>query len=133
MQVLQPVDWVKPRGYSNGVAVDGPGRWVVLAGQTGSDTSGGYVSDDLAEQVAAALKKIVALLGEAGAGPEHIVRLTWYLTDRAEYAAAGAGIGAAWRATLGRNFPPSTVLYISGLIDARAKVEIEVTAFIPAA
>lgn len=133
MQVLQPVDWVKPRGYSNGVAVDGPGRWVVLAGQTGSDTSGGYVSDDLAEQVAAALKKIVALLGEAGAGPEHIVRLTWYLTDRAEYAAAGAGIGAAWRETLGRNFPPSTVLYISGLIDARAKVEIEVTAFIPAA
>mgnify|MGYP002718033421 CR=1 FL=1 len=69
---------------------------------------------------------------EAGAGPEHIVRLTWYLTSRSEYEAAGAGIGAAWKETLGRNFPPSTLLYIDGLVDQRAKVEIEVTAFVPA-
>ena len=81
---------------------------------------------------ATALRRIVKLLAEAGAGPEHIVRLTWYLTSRSEYEAAGAGIGAAWRETLGRNFPPSTLLYIAGLVDARAKVEIEVTAFVPA-
>jgi len=86
---------------------------------------------DLAGQVAVALRRITKLLSEAGAGPEHIVRLTWYLTSRSEYEAAGAGIGAAWRETLGRNFPPSTLLYIAGLVDQRAKVEIEVTAFVP--
>ena len=86
----------------------------------------------MAGQVGTALRRIVGLLAEAGAGPEHIVRLTWYLTSRGEYQSAGAGIGAAWRETLGRNFPPSTLLYISGLVDERAKVEIEVTAFVPA-
>ena len=79
----------------------------------------------------AALRRIIKLLGEARAGPDHIVRLTWYLTSRSEYEAAGAAIGAAWRETLGRNFPPSTLLYIDGLVDVRAKVEIEVTAFVP--
>jgi len=133
MRVLQPETWSKPRGFSHGVAVDGPGRWVVLAGQTGSNAHGDYDSDDIADQVGAALRRIVALLAEAGAGPHHIVRLTWYLTSRDEYQAAGAGIGAAWRETLGRHFPPSTLLYISGLVDPRAKVEIEVTAFVPAA
>jgi enamine deaminase RidA (YjgF/YER057c/UK114 family) len=77
------------------------------------------------------LRKIIQLLAEAGAGPQHIVRLTWYLTSRSEYEAAG--IGAAWRETLGKNFPPSTLLYIAGLVDERAKVEIEVTAFVPGA
>lgn len=133
MQTLQPADWRKPRGFSHGVAVDGPGRWVVLAGQTGSDAEGVYQSDDMGEQVGAALRRIVRLLDEAGAKPDHIVRLTWYLTSRADYEAAGAAIGAAWRDTLGRNFPPSTLLYIAGLVDPRAKVEIEVTAFVPAA
>jgi enamine deaminase RidA (YjgF/YER057c/UK114 family) len=79
------------------------------------------------------LRRIIKLLAEAGAGPEHIVRLTWYLTSRSEYEAAGAGIGTAWKETLGRNFPPSTLLYIDGLVDLRAKVEIEVTAFVPVA
>jgi len=133
MQVLQPEAWTKPRGFSHGVAVDGPGRWIVLAGQTGTSDSGDYDSDDMAVQVGNALRRIVVLLKDAGAGPEHIVRLTWYLTSREDYQAAGAGIGAAWRETLGRNFPPSTLLYIAGLVDARAKVEIEVTAFVPAA
>ena len=104
----------------------------MLAGQTGGNEKGDY-APDLAAQVAAALKRIIKLLGEAGAGPEHIVRLTWYLTSRDEYEASGAGIGAAWKDTLGRNFPPSTLLYIDGLVDERAKVEIEVTAFVPAA
>src|SRR6202043_2430563 len=93
----------------------------------------GEYQSDMAAQVAMALRRIIRLLGEAGAGPEHIVRLTWYLTSRREYQAAGAGIGSAWRETLGKNFPPSTLLYISGLVDERAKVEIEVTAFVPAA
>ncbi len=132
MLTLQPAEWPKPRGFSHGVAIDGPGRWIVLAGQTGGDDKGEY-SSDMAAQVTVALHRIIKLLAEAGAGPEHIVRLTWYLTSRAEYQAAGAGIGAAWRETLGRNFPPSTLLYIEGLVDARAKVEIEVTAFVPAA
>jgi enamine deaminase RidA (YjgF/YER057c/UK114 family) len=131
-QSLQPADWSKPRGFSHGVVVDGPGRWIVLAGQTGSDEAGAYQSDEMAEQVATALRRIIKLLAEADAGPEHIVRLTWYLTSREDYVAAGAGVAAAWRETLGRNFPPSTLLYISGLVDPRAKVEIEVTAFVPA-
>ena len=132
MRFLQPAEWPKPRGFSHGVAFDGPGQWIVLAGQTGGDEKGDY-APDLAAQVGSALKRIIKLLGEAGAGPEHIVRLTWYLTSKNEYQTAGAGIGAAWKETLGRNFPPSTLLYIDGLVDERAKVEIEVTAFVPAA
>ena len=130
MRSLQPAEWQKPRGFSHGVAFEGPGRWIVLAGQTGGDEKGDY-QPDMAAQVGTALKRIMKLLGEAGAGPEHIVRLTWYLTSRSEYEAAGAGIGAAWKETLGRNFPPSTLLYIGGLVDERAKVEIEVTAYVP--
>jgi enamine deaminase RidA (YjgF/YER057c/UK114 family) len=131
MRILQPAEWSKPRGFAHGVEFSGPGRWIVLAGQTGGDEKGDY-PPDMAAQVATALKRIVKLLAEAGAGPQHIVRLTWYLTSRSEYEAAGAGIAAAWKDTLGRNFPPSTLLYIDGLVDQRAKVEIEVTAFIPA-
>jgi enamine deaminase RidA (YjgF/YER057c/UK114 family) len=132
MRILQPTDWSKPRGFSHGVVVEAPGRWIVLAGQTGGDEKGDY-PPDMASQVGTALKRIIRLLAEAGAGPEHIVRLTWYLTSRSEYEAAGSGIGAAWRETMARNFPPSTLLYIEGLVDLRAKVEIEVTAFVPAA
>jgi enamine deaminase RidA (YjgF/YER057c/UK114 family) len=132
MRILQPAEWSKPRGFSHGVEVEGPGRWIVLAGQTGGDEKGEYQSD-MAGQVGLALRRIIKLLAEAGAGPQHIVRLTWYLTSRSEYEAAGAGIGAAWRETLGKNFPPSTLLYITGLVDERAKVEIEVTAFVAAA
>jgi enamine deaminase RidA (YjgF/YER057c/UK114 family) len=133
MMVLQPAEWSKPRGFSHGVVLDGPGRWIVLAGQTGSDDKGEYPTGDMAAQVGMALRRIVKLLAEAGASPEHIVRLTWYLTSRGEFEAAAAAIGAAWRETLGRNFPPSTLLYLSGLVDPRAKVEIEVTAFVATA
>jgi enamine deaminase RidA (YjgF/YER057c/UK114 family) len=130
MRILQPAGWAKPRGFSHGVVAESPGRWIVLAGQTGGDENGEY-PPDMANQVGAALRRITRLLAEAGAGPEHIVRLTWYLTSRSEYEAAGGGIGAVWRETLGKNFPPSTLLYIDGLVDIRAKVEIEVTAFVP--
>ena len=88
MRILQPAEWSKPRGFSHGVEVDGPGKWIVLAGQTGGDEKGDY-APDMAAQVGTALKRIIKLLGEAGAGPEHIVRLTWYLTSRSEYEAAG--------------------------------------------
>src|SRR4051812_24745992 len=124
MQVLQPADWPKPRGFSHGLAVDGPGRWIVLAGQTGGDEKGDY-AHDMAGQVGTALRRIVKLLDEAGAGPEHIVRLNWYLTSKSEYEAAGAGIGAAWKETLGRNFSPSALLYFAGLVGARAKGGVE--------
>ena len=131
MKTLQPSGWPKPRGFAHGVVADGPGRWIVLAGQTGADEKGEY-AQEMGPQTAVALRRVVTLLREAGAGPEHLVRLTWYLTSRAEYAAAASEIAAAWRETLGRNFPPSTLLYVSGLVDPNAKVEIEVTAFVPA-
>jgi enamine deaminase RidA (YjgF/YER057c/UK114 family) len=83
MRILQPAEWPKPRGFSHGVELDSPGRWVMLAGQTGGDEKGDY-APDLAAQVGTALRRIVKLLAEAGAGPEHIVRLTWYLTSRVE-------------------------------------------------
>src|SRR6201992_213401 len=132
MRILQPAEWSKPRGFSHGVEVNGPGRWVVLAGQTGGDEEGDYETG-LRARGGSAPQRVTKLLQEAGAGPEHIVRLTWYLTSRSEYEAAGAGIGAAWKHTLGRNSPHSTLLFIDGLVDARAKVEIEVTAFVPGA
>lgn len=130
MQTLQPSSWPRPRGFTHGVVVDGAGRWVVLAGQTGADEKGEY-APGMGPQAAVALRRVASLLREAGAGPEHVVRLTWYLTSRSEYAAAASDIAAAWRESLGRNFPPSTLLYVSGLVDARAMVEIEVTAFVP--
>src|SRR6201990_1128822 len=113
MRILQPAEWSKPRGFSHGIEVDGPGRWIMLAGQTGGDEKGDY-PDGMGTRGETALKRIVKLLAEAGATPEHIVRLTWYLTSRSEYEAAGRDIGAAWKETLGRNFPPSTLLYIGG-------------------
>jgi enamine deaminase RidA (YjgF/YER057c/UK114 family) len=129
MKILQPENWKKPRGYVNGVALDGPGRWIVLAGQTGQNEDGSYPSS-LAEQTGNAMRKICTLLTEAGAGPEHMVKLTWLLTSRDEYGASGAGIGEAWKQNFGRNFPPSTLVYVAGLVDVEAKVELEVTGFV---
>ena len=132
MRILQPAEWSKPRGFSHGVEVDGPGRWIVLAGQTGGDEKGEY-PPDMAAQVGVALKRIIKLLAEAGAGPEHIVRLTWYLTSRSEYEAAGAGIGAAWRRRWGAISRPRRCSISAAWSMSAAKVEIEVTAFVPAA
>ena len=129
--VLQPTEWQRPRGFSHGMVVDRPGRWVVLAGQTGGDERGEY-APEFAAQVHRALSRVVRLLKEGGAGPEHIVRLTWFVVDREGYEASGAGIAAAWREVLGKCFPTSTLVYVSGLVDRRAKVELEVTAFVPA-
>src|SRR5258708_11029046 len=98
MRILQPAEWSKPRGFSHGIEVDGPGRWIVLAGQTGGDEKGEYQSD-MAGQVGVALRRIIKLFSGARAGPEHIGRLTWYLTRRSQYQAAGAVICAALRQT----------------------------------
>lgn len=131
LKVLQPAEWNRPRGFSHGMVTSGAGRWVVLAGQTGTNAEGGY-DDDFGAQVRSALGRIVRILREDGAGPEHIVRLNWYVVDREGYERGGAAVAAAWRDTLGKVFPTSTLLYVSGLVDRRAKVEIEVTAFVPA-
>jgi enamine deaminase RidA (YjgF/YER057c/UK114 family) len=129
--ILQPPGWARPRGYANGVAVEG--RQVYVAGQIGWDAEQRLVSDDFAAQARQALANVVAVLACAcaGAGPEHLVRMTWYVTSRDEYNAALAEIGAAYRELIGRNYPAMSVVVVAGLLEPRAKVEIEATAVIP--
>lgn len=130
-RVLQPDGWARPRGFSHGLAFPGNGNWIVLAGQTGAGLDGEYDVGDLAGQVRVALERVVLLLREGGAKPEHIVRLTWYLTSRSDYESSGPGIAEAWRDTLGRAYPPSTLLYVSALVHPRALVEFDAMAFVP--
>ena len=128
--LLQPQDWAPPKGYANGVAA--AGEWVVLAGQIGWNAHCTFDSDDLVDQVRQALLNVRALLAEAGCGPEHMVRMTWYLLDRREYLARAREIGAAYREVLGREYTVAmTAVQVAGLIEDRAKVEIEVTAVRP--
>ena len=128
-QLLQPIDWARPKGYANGVAVRG--QLVFVAGMIGWDAQGVFHSDDLVAQVRQALHNVVAVLAEAGAKPEHIVRMTWYLTDKRDYLARGKEIGAAFRELIGSFNAAMTAVQVSALIEDRAKVEIEVTAVIP--
>jgi len=130
LQVLQPPGWPRPRGYSNGMAASG--RQVFIAGQVGWDTQGRFVSTGLAAQVRQALANVCAVLAQAGGAPEHVVRLTWYLTSRADYYAELAEIGAAYRDVMGKHFPTMSVVQVVALMEADAKVEIEATAVIPA-
>ncbi len=125
MRRLQPPGWPEPRGYANGI--EATGRLVFVGGQIGWDASGAFASG-LAAQVGQALENIVAVLAEAGARPEHVVRLTWYVTDRAEYLAQQTEIGAAYRAVMGRHFPAMAVVEVVALVEGQAKVEIEATA-----
>jgi enamine deaminase RidA (YjgF/YER057c/UK114 family) len=127
--ILQPAGWPRPRGYSNGIAVCG--RQIFVAGQIGWNEQGRFVGTRLADQVAQALANICAVLATAGAGPEHIVRLTWYLTSREEYLAQLADIGAAYRSVMGKNFPVMSVVQVVALMESEAKVEIEATAVVP--
>jgi len=129
MEFLQPANWVRPKGYSNGVA--GKGRMIFVSGMIAWDGQEKMVSDDLAEQVRQSLGNIVAVLAEANAQPEHIVRLTWYLVDKREYLAASREIGAIYRQILGRHFPAMTVVQVSALLEDGARVEIEATAVVP--
>jgi len=128
-QVLQPAGWAAPKGYANGVAASG--RTVFVAGQIGWNGDSVFESDDLVDQVRQSLLNVRAVLAEAGAGPEHICRMTWYLTDKRDYLARAADIGRAYREVLGREFGIAmTAVQVAGLIEDRAKVEIEVTAVI---
>lgn len=128
IQVLQPAGWPRPKGYANGMVAEG--RQVFVAGQIGWDEQQRF-AHGMAGQVRQTLKNIVAVLNEASAGPEHIVRLTWYVTSRDEYYAELAQIGQAYRDVLGRHFPVMAVVQVVGLMEAQAKVEIEATAVVP--
>ena len=129
MQVLLPESWPRPKGYANGVAATG--RQVFIAGMIGWDAQGVFHSDDFAAQTRQALQNIVDVLREAGGRPEHIVRLTWYVTDKREYLAAGHEVGAAFREIIGSYNAAMTAVQVTALIEDRAKVEIEATAVIP--
>lgn len=129
-QVLQPAGWPRPKGYANGMVAEG--RQVFVAGQIGWDEQQRF-AEGLAGQVRQTLQNIVAVLKEADAGPEHIVRLTWYVTSRDEYYAELPQIGKAYREVLGRHFPVMAVVQVVALMEAQAKVEIEATAVVPSA
>jgi enamine deaminase RidA (YjgF/YER057c/UK114 family) len=133
MQTLQPPVWAKPRGYANGVLVDiaAGSRLIFVAGQIGWNARQEFDTDDLAGQVRQALTNIVAVLAEGAAGPEHIARMTWYVTDRDAYVAAYPEIGRHYRAIIGRHFPAMTAFQVAALVEPRARVEIEVTAVVP--
>jgi len=128
LTALQPPGWPAPRGYSNGMM--GQGRVVLVGGQIGWDAEGRF-PDGFVPQVRQALENILAVVKEAGGGPEHIGRLTWYVTDMAEYRASLAELGPAYRAVMGRNFPAMALVQVVALVEPEAKVEIEATAIIP--
>jgi enamine deaminase RidA (YjgF/YER057c/UK114 family) len=129
MQILHPPGWPRPRGYANGIAAEG--RLVFVAGQIGWDERETIVSDDLAEQVKKALENTLAVLREADAGPQHVVRMTWYITDRQAYLARSRELGEVYRTLMGGHYPAMAVVEVKALIEERAKVEIETTAVVP--
>ena len=126
---IEPDGWKRPRGYSNGIAAQG--EMIFVAGQIGWNEREEIVSADFAEQAAQALRNVVAVLHAAGAKPEHIVRMTWYVTDKREYAAAAKRIGEAYKTIIGDRYPAMTLVQVADLLEDGAKVEIEVTAVIP--
>lgn len=129
-QLLHPSHWKAAVGYANGVLASG--QTVYVGGQIGWNADQVFESGDFVDQVNQALQNIVAILKEANAGPEHIVRLTWYVTDKQEYLARLKEVGAAYREVLGKHFPAMTMVQVAGLVEDQAKVEIEATAVIPA-
>ena len=128
MDFLQPPGWPRARGYTNGISASG--RTVFVSGMIGWDAEGRFQTDDFAGQVRQALQNIVAVLAEADARPEHIVRMTWYVVDKREYVAAYKEIGEAYREIIGPHYPTMTAVQVVALIEDRAKVEIEVTAVV---
>ena len=128
-EILQPDGWAKPSGYANGVAARG--KSIFIAGQIGWNGQCVFESDDLVAQIGQTLRNIVAIAAAGGAGPEHIVSMTWFLLDRKEYSARLKEIGAVYRDAMGRSFPAMTAIQVSGLIEDRAKVEIQAIAVVP--
>jgi enamine deaminase RidA (YjgF/YER057c/UK114 family) len=128
-EVLHPEGWKPALGYSNGVAASG--RMLFLGGMIGWDGQQELVSDDFIEQVAQALRNVVDVLAEGGAGPEHLVRLTWYVTDRDEYVARQRELGVVYREIIGKHYPAMALVQVAALVERRAKVEIEATAVVP--
>ena len=130
IEFLQPEGWAAPKGYANGIAATG--RMVFVGGQIGwSPETGTFESDDFATQVRQALKNIIAVVAAADGTPGHIVRLTWYVTDKQAYLSDPSALGAAYRAVMGRHFPAMSVVEVTALVDDRAQVEIEATAVVP--
>ena len=129
MKILQPPNWPRPKGYSNGIAASG--RTVLVSGMIGWDEKGEIVSSDFVAQVAQALRNVVEVLAEANAKPEHIVRMNWYVLDKKEYVSAYKQLGATYREIIGSHFPAMTALQVTSLIEDAARVEIEVTAVVP--
>lgn len=127
--ILQPEGWAKPIGYANGIAASG--RQVYVGGQIGWNGQCQFESDDLVEQTRQTLQNIVAVLAEAGAGPEHVTTMTWYFTDKAEYLANLKGIGQAYREVMGRHYPAMAAVQVVALMEDRAKIEIQAIAVIP--
>ncbi|AWI74458.1 enamine deaminase RidA [Parazoarcus communis] len=128
-KVLQPEGWAKPRGYSNGI--EARGRQIYVGGQIGWNAECKFESDDLIQQIYMALRNSVDVVRAAGGGPEHIVRMTWYLVDKKEYVARLKEIGAVYREVMGKNYPAMSAIQVADLVEDEAKVEIEVTAVIP--
>ena len=128
-RVLHPKGWPVPKGYSNGLVARG--RMVFIAGMVGWNSKHEFESDDFVEQARQALRNILEVLAEGGGKPEHLVRLTWFVTDRKEYLSSLPALGEVYRSLMGRHYPPMTVVEVKGLLDERAKVEIEATAVIP--
>lgn len=129
MKILQPSSWTRPRGYSNGVAAQG--QIIFVSGMIGWDAACKIVSNDFVGQTRQALKNIVEVLVEAKAKPEHITRMTWYVLDKKEYLAASKEIGAVYREIIGNHYPAMSAVQVAGLIEDKARVEIEVTAVVP--
>ena len=129
MQILQPPRWARPKGFSNGIACTG--KLVFIAGQVGWTGEGKWEARDFAGQFRQALANILEVLAQAGGRPEHIVRLTWYVLDKAEYLASLKEVGAAYRELMGRHYPTMAVVQVSGLVENEARLEIEATAVIP--
>jgi len=130
VRALHPAGWAPSKGFSNGIAAEG--RQVFVAGQIGWNAQQEIVSDDFVAQVDQALRNIVEILAEAGARPEHLVRLTWYVTDKREYLARAREVGQAYQNVIGRHYPAMTLVQVAALLEERAKVEIESTAVVPA-
>jgi enamine deaminase RidA (YjgF/YER057c/UK114 family) len=129
LRPVNPPGWAQPKGYANGIT--GRGRLVFVAGQIGWNEAQIFTTDDFVGQLEQALRNTVAVLAAAGARPEHIARMTWYVTDKREYLASLPAIGRAWREILGRHFPAMALVQVVALIEDRAKIEIETTALVP--